>query len=106
MNVSPGDFRAWYETGPDSKSKLIVAGKVTETDGSEATLVRAEPQGNNPRILLLKVTIKPYEGRFHPHIAFEKEIRYEEHAKEGAFTDVDIQNKDSTLTLKIKSAPK
>jgi hypothetical protein len=106
MNVSPGDFRAWYETGPGSKSKLIVAGKVTESDCGEATLVRAEPQGSNPRILLLKIAIKPYEGRFHPHIVFEKEIRYEELAEEGAFTDVDIQNKDNTLTLKIKSPPK
>jgi hypothetical protein len=106
MNPSYSDFGAWYEAGPGSKSKIIVAGKVMETDGSEVTLVRAEPQGNNPRKLLLKVNIKPYEGRFHPHIAIEKEIRYEELAEEGAFTDVDIQNKDNTLTLKIKSPPK
>jgi hypothetical protein len=106
MSVSNRDFRAWYEAGPGSKSKIIVAGKVTETDGSEATLVRAEPQGNNPRILLLKITIKPYQGRFHPHLAVQKEIRYEEVAEERAYTDVDIQNKDGTLTLKIKSSPK
>ncbi|MHB1581722.1 MAG: hypothetical protein ACYCUJ_10105 [Acidithiobacillus sp.] len=101
MDMSSEDFQVWYDTETDGKSKIAVVGKVSEIDGSSTTLVRAEPQGINPRILMLKIHVEPYKGPFPPHLAFEKEIRYEEPAENGAFTDVNIERKDGCFTLKI-----
>lgn len=101
MGISNDDFQAWYDAGAGGKSKIAVVGKVTEIDGSSTTLVRAEPQGINPRILMLKIRVEPYKGLFTPHIAFEKEIRYEEPAEKETFTDVHIESKDGSITLKV-----
>jgi hypothetical protein len=103
MGVSKDDFRAWYE--PGGGGKIVVVGKATEVDGTITTLVRAEPQGINPRMLRLNIHIEQYKGQFHPHIAFEKEIRYEEPEK-GTFTDVYIESKGGDFTLKVEAAPK
>lgn len=97
MDMSSEDFQVWYDTETDGKSKIAVVGKVSEIDGSSTTLVRAEPQG----ILMLKIHVEPYKGPFPPHLAFEKEIRYEEPAERGVFTDVNIERKDGCFTLKI-----
>jgi hypothetical protein len=102
MSVSDHSFEAWYEAGADGHSKIVVVGKVTEIDGSVSGLVRAVPQGMGPHTLLLKIKRKPYEGKFHPHITFEREIRYEEPAQPGAFADVKIQSNDNAFMLKPK----
>ncbi len=101
MGISKDDFQAWYDAGTGGKSKIVVVGKVTEIDGSSTTLVRAEPQGINPHVLMLKIHVEPYKGLFSPHIAFEKEIRYEEPAEKEAFTDVNIKSKEGSFTLKV-----
>ena len=104
MDVSKDDFLAWFE--PGAGGKIVVIGKVTEVDGSTTTLVRAEPQGIDPHTLMLKIHIEPYKGRFHPHTAFKREIRYEEPAEKKTFTDVYIERKGGNLTLKVEAAPK
>lgn len=105
MSISGNDFLAWYYSGVQGESKIVVVGKIVEIDGSITTLVRAEPQNINHRVLMLKIHVKLYKGQFPPHFAFEKEIRYEESAENGAFTDVQIESKDGCLTLKVE-APK
>src|ERR1700688_1296171 len=99
--MSQDSFHASYEVGADGKSKIVVVGTVTEHGDDETTLVRAEPQGINPRMLMLKISIKPGPGPFHPHIVYDKEIRYEEPAEKGAFTEVHIESKDGDFTLKV-----
>lgn len=103
-NASGDDFRAWYE--PDSGGKIVVAGKVTEIDGSTTTLVRAQPQGINPRMLMLKLHVEPYKGQFRPHIAFVKELRYEEPADKAAFTSVYIERQGGGIAIKVEDKPK
>ena len=51
---------------------------------------------------MLKIRVEPYKGLFTPHIAFEKEIRYEESAEKETFTDVHIENKDYNLRVAFK----
>lgn len=105
MGFSKDDFRAWYGAGADGGSEIMVAGKVTESDGGATALVRAEPQGINPLMLMLKLVIKPYDGGPNvPHIAFEHEIRYAEPSKQGAFSDVHIESAGGGFTLKVGAA--
>lgn len=102
MGISGNDFRAWYYSGAKGESTIGVAGKVFEIDGSSTTLVRAVPQGINPRLLMLKIKIEPYEGVFHPHNTHEKKLRYDEISDNCAFTDVHIEGDDGSLTLKVR----
>jgi hypothetical protein len=106
MDVSKDDWRGWYDAGADGKWKIIVVGKVTEANGSTTTLVRTEPQCINSRMLMLKIHIEPYPGQFHPHIAFEREIRYEEPVEKGAFTNVHIESNIGDFSFKVEGVPK
>jgi hypothetical protein len=105
MGISGGDFRAWYYSGAQGESKIGVVGKIVEIDGGITILVRADPQGINPRVLMLKIQADPFKGVFRPHIAREKELRYDEVSESGTFSDVHIEGKDVSFTLKIE-APK
>jgi hypothetical protein len=105
MELSNLGFRAWYEADASGKSKLIVAGETTETDGATTTIVRSDLQNDSPRVLRLKLHIEPYPKSIHPHIAVRKALRYEELAEKGAFTGVHIESKGSDFTIKIDAAP-
>jgi hypothetical protein len=96
MTASHADFRAFYEL-----DKIVVTGTVTESDGS-TTLVRIQPQGINSKILLLKLQVEPYPGQFHPRIAIQKQVRYEETAGPGAFSEVHIQAANGSFTLNVE----
>ncbi len=104
VELSEDDFRAWYDG--DAPGRIVVAGRVTEIDGSTATLVRAEPQGINPRMLMLKLHVAPFAGRLPPHTAVQKALRYEEPAEKGAFTDVHVERAGGGFTLKVDAAPR
>lgn len=103
MGASGNGFRAWYYSGAQGESKIGVAGKIVESDGSITTLLRAEPQGINSRVLMLKIQTEPFKGIFRPHIAYEKELRYDEVSERGAFSDVHIESKDVNVTLKVEA---
>lgn len=103
-DTSKDDFRAWWE--PVGGGAIVVVGNVTEIDGGTTTLLRAEPQGINPRMLMLKLHVEPFKGQFRPHIAFVKELRYEEPADKGAFTDVYIERQGGGITVKVEDKPK
>jgi hypothetical protein len=91
------DFRAYYDA-----DKIVVVGKVIEADGSSTTLVRAQPQGINPHVLMLKLQVEPYPGKSHPHIVGEKQLRYEEKAALGVFSEVHIDGANGGFTLKVE----
>jgi hypothetical protein len=103
MSESKNDFRAWYENDSAGKSHIKVKGTVTEVDGSTTTIVRASPQGINPRILLLRLNVQPYSGPVPPHTAIEKEITFDELSTKGAFSEVTIEGKTGSFTLKIEA---
>ncbi|WP_123103463.1 hypothetical protein [Acidithiobacillus sulfuriphilus] len=103
MNISGNDFRAWYYSGAQGESKIGVVGKIVEIDGGITTLVRADPQGINRRVLMLTIQTEPFKGKYRPHIAHEKELRYDEVSERGTFSDVHIESKDVSFTLKIEA---
>jgi hypothetical protein len=79
----------------DYKTKLCVTGDVTEpTTGWTVKLERAEPQGINPRILLLELLEEHPTGRAGDivtthHVKYEEappKADYDQVAIEGAFT--------------------
>ena len=102
MGISGNDFRAWYYSEAKGESKIGVVGKVIAIDGSSYTLVRAVPQGINPRLLMLKIKTEPYAGEFRPHIAYYKELRYDEISENCAFTDVHIEGEGSSFTINVE----
>jgi hypothetical protein len=106
MNETDNGFHAWYEPTGGGGAKIVVAGTVTEIDGSESRLVRAEPQDANSRVLRLTLVSKPYPGLARPHVAFKREIRYETSADSRAFTDVHIESKSGAARITVQSAPK
>jgi hypothetical protein len=101
METAQHDFRAWYEPGGGGRAKIVVAGTVTEIDGSESTLVPAKSEDGDPRVLRLAVVGRPHPGFARPHVAFKREIRYEAPAKPGEFTEIRIQGKSGTI-MKIR----
>jgi len=103
MDLSQDNFHAWYEKSTDAKSKIIVVGQVTETGDTKTNLVRAEPQGINPRVLMLRIEVTASDGPIHSRIAFQKDIRYEESAESDAFTDVHIQSESGDIAIKVGS---
>jgi hypothetical protein len=106
MATATGGFRAWYEVDSSGKTKIVVAGEVTESGGATAAIARHEAQGPDPRILRLKLSKAPYSGgKFHPQIAVRKSLRYEEPAGEGAFDEVHIESKAGELAVPVGRPP-
>ena len=102
MSDPKDDFQACYGKDEGGNSEIIVKGTAHESDGSTTSLLRAEPQGINPRILLLELHVKPYGGPIVPHIAFDRHIQYEERAEKGEFTEVHIETRAGGFTLKAQ----
>lgn len=93
------DFSAWINLQPGSENKLIVVGKVTTFGGNMVpTLTEIVPQGINPSILLLELTIvdtgKPGTKDISP-----RPVRFEKPASKGQYSQVDISFEDETCLL-------
>lgn len=72
------DFTAFVSAIPPGPRKLIVAGTVVVGHpGHRVTLKPAQPQGFNPRILLMNLTVERVEGNF-PQVVTDVPVRYEE----------------------------
>lgn len=83
-------FSAWINLMPGSDHKLIVDGDV-ETNGGNLVpkLTMRTPQGFNPRILLLDLTIEDTGGPGTDDIAY-RPVRFETPAEKGDYSNVDI----------------
>jgi hypothetical protein len=105
MDIEQDSFRAWFETDNDGRSKIVVLGEVAQHEDDQTMLVRAKPQGINPRILMLKIAIKRGSGTFRAHnIMLHQKIRYEEPAAKGDFSDVHIQSSEGNFTIMVAAA--
>lgn len=106
MSTATGGFRAWYEVDPSGKTKIVVSGETTESGGATTAFSRHEAQGANLRVLRLKLSKTPYPGKFHPHTALRKSLRYEEPAGgEGAFDEVRIETNGGEFVVPIDRTP-
>lgn len=84
------DFRAWINLQPPGPSKLIVIGKVVTNGGNFVPrLTERVPQGINPTILLLDLTIENTGGVGTTDVA-PRDVRFEKAAGKGAYTSVEI----------------
>lgn len=89
-------WRAWAITA-GKETKLIVEGIVSEGGpGIVATVKPAEPQGINPKVLILKVTKASLPG-FWPALLTPIPASYAQSPyKEGQYTSVDIHYEDGS----------
>lgn len=99
-NPNPsGEWSAWVDTMPGTRHTLHVVGRVlTPTPGYTVTLTPMNPQGINPRILLLALTVVP-PTNVQPQVITEIEARYSEPAEPDTYTHVTIP--ELALTLPV-----
>jgi hypothetical protein len=72
------DWEAWHDRMPGSQPALHVTGRCEfPTSGYAVRLERAEPQGINPRDLLLELVVTPPTGPV-TQVVTEVEARYDE----------------------------
>jgi hypothetical protein len=97
------DWHAWY-AGSSGKLTLNVSGKCQfPTPGFKVTLKRQEPQGINPRILLLEKTVQPPSGVV-PQVITVERVRYSEPATSTQFNQVTILPDGVTVPVEEPSA--
>jgi hypothetical protein len=98
-----GDWAAWVNTMPGTgKPTLHVSGAIMA--GPEKVryeLARVEPQGINPKILILEVRPAPTNGTNRIDLRFEEEVR-----SKDQFTSIEIRlgAKGSVMIDKIEEA--
>ena len=72
------DWRAWHDRMPGSEATLHVTGTCSfPTSGYRVKLGRHEPQGINPRILLLRLAVTEPTGPV-SQVVTEENVRYDE----------------------------
>jgi hypothetical protein len=97
------NWQAWYAT-KSSESVLNVCGRCEfPTSGFTVKLVRKEPQGINPRILLLERVVTPPTGQV-AQVVTMQEVSYSEKAARGQFTQVTILPDGPTVPVKDGTA--
>lgn len=84
------DFSAWINTQPPGPFKLIVKGKVVTNAGNLLPeLSERVPQGINPRILILDLSIKQSGGAGTADVA-PRDVRFDKPADKGQYSHVEI----------------
>jgi hypothetical protein len=82
-----------------SGGKLVVEGEVRVHVDWDVQIVRAAPQGINPRVLLLKIQVKEPTG-IRSHAIMARKITYEEAVGATPFDQVTITFEGKSFTLK------
>ena len=99
-NSDEKEFKAWIDKMPGANNTLHVTGTVTvPTTGWQATLTEANPQGTNPKILILEVkTVKPTGpvGEVVSHVP----VRYDK-PQSPDYTDVTIRRDGDEFTIPV-----
>jgi len=84
------DWRAWINLMPPPPDDLHVIGEVrVPNPGVEAILVKTEPQGINPNILLLDLFLYQRPGVW-PQVVAWKAVRYDSVTRGMAYTAVSV----------------
>jgi hypothetical protein len=84
------DWKAWFEVlPPHPQAHFTVTGEVEVNNVADSAHLKVhQPQGINPKILLLDLTIT-LDGEGFPK-KFYKQVRLDMAAHAGAYTDVEI----------------
>ncbi|UWQ36564.1 hypothetical protein K3552_13775 [Leisingera aquaemixtae] len=84
------DFSAWINLMPPSSGTLIVVGRVVTNGGDlQPKLTERIPQGINPQILILDLTIEQTGGPGTNDVA-QRDVRFEKQASQGQHSTVEI----------------
>jgi hypothetical protein len=96
-----GTFEAWLDKQPGANNTLHVTGKITvPTGGYKVSLVEANPQGINPKILILNVVkVKPTGPA--PDVISHVEVKFDK-PNSPDYTDVTIRNDGDEFTIPVK----
>ena len=90
------DWKAWIDTMPPGPGHLTVIGEVDVGNiASSAHLKETVPQGINPKILMLDLTIT-LDGEGYPKKIY-KQARFDKPARAGQYTSVDIMWEGSKI---------
>ena len=96
-------FNAWIDKMPGKPPRLIVTGKAeTPTAGWSGILARANPQGSDPKVLILDARLTAPAGPAATRIS-QIDLRYEE-APAGACTHVTVRLDGSEATLEVDTS--
>ena len=92
---------AWENNMPPGPVRLQVTGEVETPSAHQVPrLTRADPQGINPRILILNLTVEE-TGKTGPEVVDFRRAYYEEECRPEQFTEVQI-NCEGSLVQMIK----
>jgi hypothetical protein len=92
-------WKAWVDNmpGPSSKKSILhVKGDIEVINKAKYSLEKAEPQGTNPIILLLKVIPKPSAGNIATSLEYSEPLDSPTQYKEVQIIEID------TVTIPVK----
>jgi hypothetical protein len=93
------NWKAWIDLMPGSPSKLTVTGQVETIAGNKVPrLMEAKPQGFNPKILILDLSIVKEGDDGTDDVAY-RDARFTKHATKGQYTQVDIRFGTKQITI-------
>jgi hypothetical protein len=96
-SIKSRDWNAWIDLMPGSQTKLHVTGEVETNAGNLVPkLAEAVPQGINPKILILVLTIETEGDVGTDDVAF-RPARFEKPAGKGQYVQVDIRFDDNLV---------
>lgn len=99
MEYDCRDWSAWHDRMPGVEPTLYVTGEcMAPTPEYTCTLRRAEPQGINPRDLLLELVMTPPGGVI-PQVLTPCSIRYEEKTS-FEYDTVSIKEVETGISVK------
>lgn len=94
VTVDTSDWYAWLSKMPPGPASFHVTGVVhLPSPGYETRLVKAAPQGINPRELILDLEVKPRPGIW-PQVITPVSVRYDEESAGVEYTGVLVREPD------------
>jgi hypothetical protein len=98
-SIDTRNWYAWENNMPPGPVRLQATGEVkTPSAHKLPRLTRAKPQGINPKILILDLTVEE-TGKVGPEVVDFRRAYYEEGCKPEQFTEVQINCEGSLLQM-------
>lgn len=95
-------FKAVLNKMPIGKPRLYVTGQVeAPTPGWTVKLVRAQPQGINPLILILELQATQPTGQVN-QVVTRMDVRYDEDPAKEDYTNVTIRYEGEEFTIEVE----
>lgn len=104
MRLLKDSFKAEFHPFGNHKvgSTIVVEGNVEVAVDVKVRLERMEPQGINPKILLLKIHAEePPPGKMRSHAIHSVEVSYQEEASKDQYTAATVLGDGESVTVKV-----